>query len=168
MNSRARINTSTPKSFNTEISDEKEELRRKSGQTHVNLTSKESELLKHRIIAASYRLGKADLGGLFDRMDRDHNGTIDADELESEKAGVTASIIYYLVCDFQISRKKCRRQFQMSTLLYKFEDVFKNQNLCNRWSLILLDPLIKIESRRAALPLESFAENLIGSQQPQS
>ena len=81
LNSRARINTSTPKSFNTEISDEKEELRRKSGQTHVNLTSKESELLKHRIIAASYRLGKADLGGLFDRMDRDHNGTIDADEL---------------------------------------------------------------------------------------
>lgn len=47
----------------------------------MHFTSKETELLKHRIIAASYRLGKADLGGLFDRMDSDHSGEIDLVEL---------------------------------------------------------------------------------------
>ena len=64
-----------------EKNDAKEEMRRKSGQTSVNFSSKELELLKHRIIAASYRVGKADLNGLFDRMDKDHSGELDYDEL---------------------------------------------------------------------------------------
>ena len=59
-------------SANDENNDEMEILRRMSNQEHRKMTSNEIETLKHRIMAMSYRLGKADLGGLFDRMDTDH------------------------------------------------------------------------------------------------
>lgn len=58
-----------------------EMLRRMSNQEHTYMTSKEIETIKHKILSLSYRLGKADLGGMFDRMDRDRSGSIDISEL---------------------------------------------------------------------------------------
>ena len=61
--------------------DEEEELRRRSGQSRSIFTSEEVEQLKHRIAAASYRLGRVDVAGLFDRMDKDRSGELELTEL---------------------------------------------------------------------------------------
>ena len=64
-----------------EIPDQGEELRRQSEQTRATYTPKEVEHLRHRIAAASYRMGKADVAGLFDRIDKDKSGQLELEEL---------------------------------------------------------------------------------------
>ena len=45
------------------------------------MTSVELENMKHKIIAASYNLGRAYLKTFFDRIDKDRSGTVDLPEL---------------------------------------------------------------------------------------
>ena len=53
--------------------DEEERIRRAANQKPLHLTGHELENLKHRILAASYKLGNSDLKTFFDRIDKDRS-----------------------------------------------------------------------------------------------
>ena len=62
---------------------EQEEMRGRTEQTRIMFTSQEVEHLRHRIAAASYRMGKTDVAGLFDRIDRNKSGQVELEELST-------------------------------------------------------------------------------------
>ena len=62
---------------------EQEEMRGRTEQTRIMFTSQEVEHIRHRIAAASYRMGKTDVAGLFDRIDRNKSGQVELEELST-------------------------------------------------------------------------------------
>ena len=82
-----------------EIMDQ-EGVRRRSGQTKAVFKLQEIEHLRHRIAAASYRMGKTDVASLFDRMDREKRGHLELEELSIHLRRLMPTVLKRQIAQF--------------------------------------------------------------------